>query len=98
MPLYYPPPATTTVLTTKGDLLAHNGSILVRMPAGSDGKLLGADSSQTNGLGYGFASPVYSLSGVNADRTIDVDATTLNEALNVLGTLIQDLQTRGVVA
>ena len=98
MPLYYPPPATTTLLTTKGDLLSHNGSTLVRFAVGTDGTLLGADSSQANGIGWGFASPVYSLSGVSTDRTIDVGATTLNELANVVGTLIQDCQTRGIVA
>lgn len=39
-------------------------------------------------LGVGAA---YTLTGVDTDRVIDVDATTLNEALNVLGTLISDL-------
>lgn len=43
------------------------------------------------------APSAYTLTGVNADRAIDVDATTLNELLNVVGTLIQDLQARGIV-
>ncbi len=43
------------------------------------------------------APSAYSLTGVNTDRTINVDATTLNELLNVVGTLITDLQARGIV-
>jgi hypothetical protein len=43
------------------------------------------------------ATDVYSLTGVDADRTINVDSTTLNELLNVVGTLIQDLKDRGIV-
>lgn len=43
------------------------------------------------------APSAYTLTGVDADRAINVDATTLNELLNVVGTLIQDLQARGIV-
>ncbi len=39
----------------------------------------------------------YTLTGVNTDRVINTDLTTLNELLNVVGTLIQDLQSIGVV-
>jgi len=34
---------------------------------------------------------VYTLTGVDTDRTVNVDAMTVNELGNVLGTLIQDL-------
>ena len=43
------------------------------------------------------ATDVYTLTGVDADRVINVDSTTLNELLNVVGTLIQDLKDRGIV-
>lgn len=43
------------------------------------------------------APSAYTLTGVDADRVINVDSTTLNELLNVVGTLIQDLQSRGIV-
>ena len=39
----------------------------------------------------------YTLTGVNTDRAINTDLTTLNELLNVVGTLITDLQARGIV-
>lgn len=38
------------VLTTKGDILVHNGTKIVRMPAGTNGQVLLASSSAPNGL------------------------------------------------
>jgi hypothetical protein len=98
MPYYPPPSSAVTTLTTKGDLLGHTGSVLGRLAASTNGLVLGLDSTQTLGLRWGFSTPVYSLTGVDADRTINVDSTTFNELLNIVGTLIQDLQTRGIVA
>ncbi len=43
------------------------------------------------------APSAYTLTGVNTDRAINVDSTTVNELLNVVGTLIADLQARGIV-
>lgn len=40
--------------TTKGDLLVHDGTHNVRLPAGADGTVLAADSGQTTG--YTFVS------------------------------------------
>lgn len=42
-------------------------------------------------------SDAYTVTGVNADRVINVDSTTLGELLNIVGTLIQDLQDRDVI-
>jgi hypothetical protein len=39
----------------------------------------------------------YTVSGVDTDRTINVDVTTLNELLNVVGTLILDMKTAGLL-
>ncbi|WP_413290558.1 hypothetical protein [Bdellovibrio sp. HCB337] len=40
----------TSPLTTKGDLLSRDASNHVRLPVGSDGQVLSADSSQASGL------------------------------------------------
>lgn len=45
-------------LTTKGDLLTTDGSSLNRLGVGSDGTVLVADSSATNGLTWGSASEI----------------------------------------
>jgi len=39
-------------ITTKGDLIGHNGTVPVRLPVGSDGKALVADSSAASGLAW----------------------------------------------
>ena len=42
---------TDAVATTKGDLIAY-GSTPARLPVGVNGQILGADSTQTSGLGW----------------------------------------------
>lgn len=39
----------------------------------------------------------YTPTNVSADRSFDASATTVGELANVLGTLIQDLQAKGVL-
>lgn len=41
-----------STLTTKGDILATDGSTLNRLPVGTNYKALGADSSATNGVAW----------------------------------------------
>jgi hypothetical protein len=54
-------------LTTKGDLLTHNGTNNVRVGVGADGYSLQADSTQTNGVKWAQAGTVTSVavSGAN---------------------------------
>jgi len=42
----------TTTLTTKGDILTRTSSALARLPVGTDGYILSADSAQTTGLNW----------------------------------------------
>lgn len=42
-----------------------------------------------------ISEETYSPSNVTETRTFDADATTLDEQADVLGTLIQDMKTRG---
>lgn len=44
--------SAATPLTTKGDLLTHSGSAVVREAVGSNGQMLMADSGATNGIRY----------------------------------------------
>jgi fatty acid-binding protein DegV len=41
-------------LTTAGDIMVYDGVDSVRVPVGSDGQVLVADSSQTNKLKWGY--------------------------------------------
>jgi hypothetical protein len=41
--------------------------------------------------------PAYTPTNVTTDRTYDADSTTLDEVADVLGTLIADLQSLGVI-
>lgn len=49
---YWGEAPSTSPLTTKGDLMSHDGSALVRLPAGTDGSILVADSGETAGIGW----------------------------------------------
>lgn len=46
------PDSVTIPSTSKGDLIGHNGSGLARVPVGSDGRFLQADSSDAEGLAW----------------------------------------------
>lgn len=43
-------PPASTALTTKGDILSHNGATDVRIPVGTDGDIVYADSTQASGI------------------------------------------------
>jgi hypothetical protein len=53
--------------SARGDLLVHDGTGVVRLPAGSDGQVLVADSSQPTGLRWADAA------GTCADTTVRDD-------------------------
>jgi hypothetical protein len=48
----YPVPS---LLTTKGDIVTHNGTTLSRVPAGTNGYALNSNSSETNGVVWAIA-------------------------------------------
>lgn len=47
----------TTALTTKGDLLTHDGATTDRLAVGTDGKVLAADSAQALGVVWNTVQP-----------------------------------------
>lgn len=49
-------PAGLAALTTKGDLLTRNATTTARLPVGTDGQVLVADSTQTLGIKWDAAS------------------------------------------
>ncbi|ARR74925.1 hypothetical protein SAGO17_0005 [Mimivirus AB-566-O17] len=55
-----------TVTTTKGDILVEDGSNVIRLPIGTDGQVLLADSSEASGLVWGTESSNATASNVGA--------------------------------
>lgn len=49
------------VLTSKGDMYVYNGAALTRLPKGTDGQVLTADSTQATGLAYAALANATSL-------------------------------------
>lgn len=66
-------------LTTKGDLLVHNGSTYVRLPVGTNDQVLTADSAQAAGVKWaaasGGSSPLPVLHGYIDGLTTAVNVT-----------------------
>lgn len=83
---------------TGGTLTLNDGVALV---AGvEDGTQIGTAAAQK--LAFWGAAPVvqdagWTMSNVSADRVLDADSTTLDEVADVLGTLIETLQTYGIL-
>jgi hypothetical protein len=48
-------------LTTKGDLIGHNGTDSIRVPVGTDGQVLAADSTQASGVKWAAPAAGYTL-------------------------------------
>lgn len=66
-----------TPTTTKGDILVENGSNVVRLPVGTNGQFLTADSTEATGLKYiDVALDLDSLPGTQVRRTTNYTVTT----------------------
>lgn len=65
---------TISPTTTKGDLIASNGTDNVRLPVGTDGQILTADSAQTLGVKWSAAGS----SGVTTVGTFNSQASAAN--------------------
>lgn len=85
-------------LTTKGDVIVHNGTNSIRVAVGSNGQLLVADSGTTPGVAWKGTPQSYSISNGTTDRSYDADATTTDELADCLYTLIQDLKSFGILS
>jgi len=89
------PEGGTTTLTTKGDILARGTSQSVRLPVGTDGKVLTANSSTTTGLEwvsptvYATVANLSTLSNTVTD--ISGNASTLSNTVTTLSANVSTL-------
>jgi nitrogen fixation protein len=94
--------------TTSGARLTVRGSgttsaansLLVEDSAGTDTFVVRNDGGYAfNGGTVGLAQTGYTtFSNLTTDRTCDANATTVEELADILGTLIQDLKTKGIIS
>lgn len=84
-------------LTTKGDVIIHDGTNSVRVPVGTNGQLFVADSTASPGVAWKGTVQTYTPTNVTTDRSYDANATTLDEIADIIGTLIADLKTFGIL-
>lgn len=97
-----------SVGTTKGDVLVYNGTAWTRMPVGTNGQVVTADSAQTLGVkwatpssgGSGTGGALYNVKsstyGALGDGSTD-DTTAIQAAVTAAGTLRGDGSIGGVV-
>ena len=52
----------------------------------------------TDAVGSLLGSSTYTVTNVTPDRSYDANATTVDEVADVLGTLIADLKTKGILS
>lgn len=89
-------------LTTKGDILAHNGTNSVRRAVGTDGQILTADSSQASGVTWSNA-PATSISYAKLTYTVayngsQVGLTTSQTAWNTTPVNTEAVDPDGIVS
>jgi hypothetical protein len=83
------PEGGTTTLTTKGDILTRDASALARLPVGTNGQILSADSAETTGLKWvantGGVTDHGALTGLaDDDHTIYVAITPTTNTRNIV--------------
>lgn len=89
-----------TTLTTLGDLLVHNGTAAVRLPVGTNGQWLTANSADPEGVEWqgGPVDTGWSALNVTPTRVFDADNTSVDELADLFGTLQAALIARGVIS
>jgi len=87
-----------TGATTKGSLLAGNGTSTIELPVGANGYVLKANSATLSGLEWGIdISGVTGVVGVNAGANIDISGTVSQPIVSLQSPLAQTLN-MGAVA
>lgn len=84
-------------LTTKGDLIVHDGTNSIRVAVGSNGQLLVANSAATPGVAWQGTAQTYTVTNGTTDRSYDADTVVVAELADVVFTLIEDLKSFGIL-
>ena len=82
------PEGGTTTLTTKGDILARDASASVRLPVGTDGKVLTANSSTAIGLEW--VTPTVYATVANLS-TLSNTVTSVSSNVDTISSSVSDL-------
>ena len=93
-------PTSTTTLTVRGQGTSTNNTMLIENSSGT------ARFTVRDDGGYAFAGGTVgaaqtgytTFTNLTTDRTCDANATTVEELADILGTLIVDLKTKGIIA
>lgn len=93
-------PTSTTSLTVRGQGTSTNNTLLVENSAGTARFTVRDDGGFAFAGGtVGAAQTGYTtFTNLTTDRTCDANATTVEELADILGTLIVDLKTKGIIA
>lgn len=92
-----PPPTRTELLgrdRVTGRFTAYASEVFVKWL----GDLYQVTAEAVSGLAALMGSSAYTVTNVTTDRTYDADATTVDELGDVLGTLIADLKSKGILS
>lgn len=93
-------PTSTTSLTVRGQGASTNNTLLVENSGGTARFTVRDDGAYAFAGGtVGAAQTGYTtFTNLSTDRTCDANATTVEELADILGTLIVDLKTKGIIA
>ena len=83
-----------SLLTTKGDIVTHNGTTLSRVAAGTNGYALNADSTATNGVSWAIAP----AGGTSAYVPIASSVITANVATVSIENIPNSYKAIGIIA
>ncbi len=93
-------PPVTSPLTTKGDIYGHDGSVGVRIPVGTNGQLLTADSTVAAGVVFKDAPVSLPSQTGNAGKILETDGTNASWAdkPKTVVSVTQTIANGGVIA
>lgn len=84
-PTFAVTPVPSTTLTTKGDILTRTGAVVTRLPVGTDGYYLAADSAEATGLKWNALPGLAASTLLNSAYHTDVTTGTVSRGDLIVG-------------